>query len=521
MEGEMGMTMENYIWRSKFQLASMIIVILLGAFPGLAKAATSEEVRTIRVARKGMIDVVSYMPTRPDIFPPGRLADKRLLSRDQRQIALQTWQAFLDRVLVLDALGVKHSKAYGTASGAAKKEPFFLFYAAFLAQYRYAMDFINLAENNPALHIVLNEPVPEIGLPENTYADLKFRFLNVLRGAEFVRLDLLYTYYRDSNKDMLAEEISDDSQAIWQAGHGKGPHMTLKNALQIVQDTGLTTWFPVQKQVSEMMGDTKVWRPGKTLISKEQIREMEKELEPGDVLLERREWYMSNIGMPGYWPHVALYIGTPEKRKEYFSGAEVRAWLKALGQEDGSIEGYLQATYPDAYRLSVAQQGDGELVRVIEAKGEGVIFTSLEYSAGADSVAAIRPVLSKIAKARAVIRAFHYSGRPYDFNFDFLTDAELVCTELVYKAYESSKDIKGLHLPVARIVGREVTPANYFAKLFDEEYGTDNRQFDFVLFYDADERAQKAFGADIDVFRESWKRPKWHILVKDTGHGGS
>jgi hypothetical protein len=382
------------------------------------------------------------------------------------------------------------------------------------------MDFINLAEKNPALHIILNEPVPEIGLPENTYVDLKFRFLNVLRGAEFVRLNLLYNYY-SSGKGLLAEEINEDSQAIWQAGQGKGPQMTLGNALQIVQDTGFTTWLPLQKQVSEMMGDTKVWRSGKTLISKEQISEMRESLEPGDVLLERREWYLSNIGMPGYWPHVALYIGTPEQRKDYFDTIEVGEWLKGLGQEDGSIEGYLQTTYPDAYRLSVAKQSDGELVRVIEAKGEGVIFTSLEYSAGADSVAAIRPRLLKIAKAQAIIRAFHYSGRPYDFNFDFLTDAELVCTELVYKAYESSNDIKGLHLPVATIVGREVTPANYFAKLFDEEFGTDNRQFDFVLFFDANERAQKAFGADIDAFRESWKRPKWHILVKGTEHAGS
>jgi hypothetical protein len=319
---------------------------------------------------------------------------------------------------------------------------------------------------------------------------------------------------------LLTEEINEDNQAIWQAGHGKGPQMTLENALQIVQDTGFTTWLPLQKQVSVMMGDTKVWRSGKTLISREQISEMREILEPGDVLLERREWYLSNIGMPGYWPHVALYIGTPEQRKEYFDTIEVREWLKGLGQEDGSIEGYLQATYPEAYRLSVAKQSDGELVRVIEAKGEGVIFTSLEYSAGADSVAAIRPRLSKIAKARAITRAFHYSGRPYDFNFDFLTDAELVCTELVYKAYESSNDIKGLHLPVAKIVGREVTPANYFAKLFDEEFGTDNRQFDYVLFFDADERAQKAFGADIGAFRESWKRPKWHILVKGTEHAG-
>jgi hypothetical protein len=300
----MCISQENHIRGLGIQLAIVIIVTLFLAVPGQVMAVADDDVRTIRVTRQGMNDVISFMPSRSDVFPPVRLAKKRLLSRAQRQVALQTWQTFLDQVLVLDVLGGKYSKAYSAAEGAAKKQSFILSYAAFLAQYRYAMDFINLAEKNPALHIILNEPVPEIGLPENTYVDLKFRFLNVLRGAEFVRLNLLYNYY-SSGKGLLAEEINEDSQAIWQAGQGKGPQMTLGNALQIVQDTGFTTWLPLQKQVSEMMGDTKVWRSGKTLISKEQISEMRESLEPGDVLLERREWYLSNIGMHGYWPHVA------------------------------------------------------------------------------------------------------------------------------------------------------------------------------------------------------------------------
>jgi hypothetical protein len=53
------------------------------------------------------------------------------------------------------------------------------------------------------------------------------------------------------------------------------------------------------------------------------------------------------------------------------------------------------------------------------------VFTTLEHAAGADHVAALRPRLPAVEKAAAVLRAFGYAGRPYDFDFDFRTDAAL------------------------------------------------------------------------------------------------
>ncbi|MGH9722018.1 MAG: protein tyrosine phosphatase, partial [Bryobacteraceae bacterium] len=110
--------------------------------------------------------------------------------------------------------------------------------------------------------------------------------------------------------------------------------------------------------------------------------------------------------------------------------------------------------------------------------------------------------------------AFGYAGRPYDFNFDFLTDAALVCTELVYKSYEPAADMRGLRFPLVDVMGRKVTPANLLVRQFDEQFGTARQQFDLVLFLDGVERARKAIEASIDAFRASWKRPKWHILTE-------
>ena len=85
-------------------------------------------------------------------------------------------------------------------------------------------------------------------------------------------------------------------------------------------------------------------------------------------------------------------------------------------------------------------------IRVVEAISEGVSFTAAEHAFGVDYLGAMRPRAPKVDKAKAILRAFNYQGRPYDFEFDFFSDATLVCSELVYKAYAPSADMKGLNI---------------------------------------------------------------------------
>ncbi len=92
-------------------------------------------------------------------------------------------------------------------------------------------------------------------------------------------------------------------------------------------------------------------------------------------------------------------------------------------------------------------------------------------------------------------------GRPYDFEFDFATDDRIVCTELVYKSYEGSLD-----LPVMRLAGRSVTPANDYIRSFDERFDR-GRDLDFVAFLDGHARSRRATEASAAELRASWKRP--------------
>ncbi len=474
------------------------------------------DARLIHLYRQGMIEVIDYMRNTPDLFGARSSDGKMSLNRQQRLAAWDTWQTFLDHVLAMDSFGNIYSQYYKEFEGERKKTAFRIAFAAFAAQYRYAMDFIDITEQNPDFHVILNEAVPEIGLPAKTYSRLKFRFLNVIRGAEFARLNVVYGFYGNDPDSVLTEGMSKDIAAIWDAGKGRGPVQTAQNGIRILQDSAFTAWFPVQKGVSNLMSEIRVRRGDQFLISPEQIQQMIPELEPGDILLQRREWCMTNIGLPGFWTHAALYVGTADERRRYFDQSPaVRAWVKSKGAQYDNLEHLLAETFPETYARSMKTDRGNHHFRVIEAIGEGVVFTTLEHSADADSLVALRPVLSKPTKATAIFRAFGFTGRPYDFNFDFLTDAALVCSELVYKAYLPAGQEQGLSLPLSDMLGRKVLSPNNIARLFDAEFDR-AAQLDFVLFFDGNEKKEKAFRSDVAAFRASWQRPKWHIVVQDT-----
>ena len=238
-------------------------------------------------------------------------------------------------------------------------------------------------------------------------------------------------------------------------------------------------------------------------------------------MLQRREWYLSNVGLPGFWSHAAIYVGTPEERRAFFNTEEVRRWVVSRGEPSGDLERLLERTFPAARAATLLPPEHGHAQRVIEAISEGVVFTTLEHSVDADSVVVLRPRLPRAAIAFALERAWGYAGRPYDFDFDFQTDSALVCTELVYKAFEPSAAAPGLRLALEEIVGRTAIPANDIARQFDSQFGTPEAQFDFIAFLDGQEKAGVAVEAGVEEFRKSWRRPKWHVLVQDPVDGGA
>ena len=128
-------------------------------------------------------------------------------------------------------------------------------------------------------------------------------------------------------------------------------------------------------------------------------------LRAGDVFITRHDDALSNLFLPGFWPHAALYIGTMRERVE-------------MGVHSQECDDRLL-----------------EDIRFIEAKKDGVMFRSLAETLHVDALMVLRPRLSLEQRREVVLHAMTHVGKLYDFVFDFRKADRLACTEVIYRSF--------------------------------------------------------------------------------------
>lgn len=141
-------------------------------------------------------------------------------------------------------------------------------------------------------------------------------------------------------------------------------------------------------------------------VTKDVIAALKPKLKPGDVFITRHDDAMSNLFLPGFWPHGALYIGPPEARAER-----------------------------DIDDVSDGIKHSSDAVDILEAKKDGVLLREIEDTLQVDAFVVLRPKLSQAHINEALTRGLSHAGKLYDFIFDFSTSDRLVCTEVIYRAY--------------------------------------------------------------------------------------
>ncbi|HPX62501.1 MAG TPA: YiiX/YebB-like N1pC/P60 family cysteine hydrolase [Deltaproteobacteria bacterium] len=164
-------------------------------------------------------------------------------------------------------------------------------------------------------------------------------------------------------------------------------------------------------------------RKGKLYGRKDVLTEMSTSLRPGDILLEKTPFRLTDKLIPGYWGHAAVWIGTESD-------------LKQLGIWNHPVV--------KRHHSSIKE---GRLVT--EALRSGVEMNSLEHFMNIDSVGIMR-MAEQTPKERAaiVIKALRQIGKPYDFNFDVESKGRVYCSKLVYLSYS------GVDWPTKKSMGR-------------------------------------------------------------------
>ncbi len=359
---------------------------------------------------------------------------------------------------------------------------------------------VSLYRDDPLARRKLNEADPGAGVPAGMFDRIHE---NAHSASSAQALAEMGAYFQAHRQEWASAQVLPSEDFAWLQGvidrssdqiQARALDRTggrLEQILARVRQDSYTPVYAVQSVISTWIGDTRLaqWEP---LIRREQILEAQRQLRPGDILLERRNWFLSNAFLPGFWPHAALYIG----------GAEDLERLGLIRREEGKWTSEHPAIREHLAEL-LAAADDGQPHTVIESVSEGVILNSLTESLHADYVAALRPRLPDAQKAQAIATAFAHLGKPYDFEFDFFSADKLVCTELVYRSYEGL-----IHFDLVKVMGRDTLPALEIAKQFAGQRGSSDRQLDFVLFLDRVPGEHRSTLAGEEAFCSSVERPR-------------
>jgi hypothetical protein len=135
-------------------------------------------------------------------------------------------------------------------------------------------------------------------------------------------------------------------------------------------------------------------------------------LQPGDLLVERTPFRLTDVFIPGHFGHVALYVGTEDE-------------LRAMDLLDHP----LVASHIQEIRAGRT---------IVEALRDGTQINTVDHFLNVDDQAILRPKPDAIDRQdvmRAITLAFSHIGKTYDFGFDTNTWDRITCSELAFDTY--------------------------------------------------------------------------------------
>lgn len=304
---------------------------------------------------------------------------------------------------------------------------------------------IGLARERDIVWQKLDEAEPRYGLKRKSFTRLYRQLTSAWRMHSFYQArdyfdanrDEIFTALR-SGKMEAAEEIL---RALNLPSAVRGDHLRryrrfLNFSLRRRRlSTGRKTMFALFEMAGSDIAELKIplvkQSGAPKRVTPDVIAALKPQLRPGDVFITRHDDAMSNLFLPGFWPHGALYIGTPDERG-------------ARGIDD-VFDGF--------------QHSGESSVNILEAKKDGVLLRPIEETLQVDAFVVLRPNLPKANITQALTRGLSHAGKLYDFIFDFSAADRMVCTEVIYRAYHG---VGPIQFELSKKAGRSCLSAEDF-----------------------------------------------------------
>jgi len=243
--------------------------------------------------------------------------------------------------------------------------------------------------------------------------------------------------------------------------------------------------FIVFRFVWNMIAHTRFSTRNYWLITYENCLKYIEIAKPWDILLTRWNWNASNISIPWFWKHMAMYIWSWEYLKSNF-------------------------TWSNIDNLDLNKH------YIIEATSKWIYIEEFDYFVSKiDYLGVARTSFGDDKIKRVIGNSFVNLWKEYDFIFNYYSDKRLVCTALVLKSYskEFSSD-DWIEIELEKISVWLAYLPNNFIKKINEEAKKENPSIFGVFFIDSIEKTWENFINSVDELLKSWKRPKLSMFLK-------
>lgn len=149
---------------------------------------------------------------------------------------------------------------------------------------------------------------------------------------------------------------------------------------------------------------------------------------------------------------------------------------------------------------------------IIEATWDWVKIKTIEdFIFNNDYLWVSRTIFSKQKITKVLEKAISYFWIPYDYAFNFYSNTNVVCSELILKSYaKENKEDEWLKLKLKK--GRLILtypPNNLVEEIFKKK-----SDLKFIFFIDSIDKTWENFISIKQDFRESWKRSRFSFLLK-------